>query len=128
MGGARCDNLRTMPERRWLLAAVALLLPLGGLALLIFQPTLDLVWEHHPSHFWLVLGTAAVSVVLALLMNAAASRHDDARLFLVSIAFLLSAGFLGLHALATPGALLPTSNTGFVIATPVGQPFSVPAR
>jgi len=43
MGGARCDNLRTMPERRWLLAAVALLLPLGGLALLIFQPTLDLV-------------------------------------------------------------------------------------
>jgi class 3 adenylate cyclase/peptidoglycan/LPS O-acetylase OafA/YrhL len=120
MGGARCDNLRTMPERRWLLAAVALLLPLGGLALLIFQPEFDLVWEHHPSHFWLVLGTAAVSVVLALLMNAAASRHDDARLFLVSIAFLLSAGFLGLHALATPGALLPTSNTGFVIATPVG--------
>ncbi|CAN5518193.1 hypothetical protein BH23CHL10_BH23CHL10_09800 [soil metagenome] len=30
------------------------------------------------------------------------------------------AGFLGLHALATPGILLSGSNLGFVIATPVG--------
>ena len=109
-----------MPERRWLLAGLALLLPLAGLGLLMAQPALDLTWEHHPSHFWLVLCTAAVSVALALLTNAAASRHADARLVLVSLAFLLSAGFLGLHALATPGALLATSNAGFVIATPVG--------
>lgn len=109
-----------MPERRWLLAGVALLVPLAGLGLLVARPELDLTWEHHPGHFWLVLGTAAVSVALALLTNAAASRHADARLFLVSLAFLVSAGFLGLHALATPGALLETSNTGFVIATPVG--------
>ena len=109
-----------MPERRWLLSGAALLLPIVGLALLMGRPELDLTWEHHPSHFWLVLGTAAVSVALALLTNAAASRHADARLVLVSLAFLLSAGFLGLHALATPGALLETSNTGFVIATPVG--------
>jgi class 3 adenylate cyclase len=109
-----------MPERRWLLAGFALVLPLVGLGLLMIQPELDLTWEHHPSHFWLVLGTAAVSVALALLTNAAAGRHADARLVLVSLAFLLSAGFLGLHALATPGALLATANAGFVIATPVG--------
>jgi class 3 adenylate cyclase len=36
------------------------------------------------------------------------------------LAFGASAGFLGLHALATPGVLLPRSNLGFVIATPVG--------
>ena len=49
-----------------------------------------------------------------------AGRQRDARLVLISLAFLASAGFLGLHALATPGVLLPGPNTGFVIATPVG--------
>jgi hypothetical protein len=36
-------------------------------------------------------------------MSTAARRHHDARLFLVALAFLTSAGFLLLHALATPG-------------------------
>ena len=30
-------------------------------------PDLDRTWEHHPSHFWLVLLVAAVNVVLGLL-------------------------------------------------------------
>ncbi|MEO7295571.1 MAG: adenylate/guanylate cyclase domain-containing protein [Candidatus Limnocylindria bacterium] len=109
-----------MIERRWFAIGIALLLPLLELGLLVLRPELDLVWEHQPSHFWLVLGAAAVSVVLAYLTNEAASRHADARIFLVSLAFLLSAGFLGLHALATPGVLLAEPNAGFVVATPVG--------
>ena len=44
----------------------------------------------------------------------------DARLFLVSLVFLSSAGFLLLHALATPQVLLTGRNAGFAIATPVG--------
>lgn len=51
--------------------AVVLLLPLLGLAVLLARPELDLVWEHHPSQFWLVLRTAAASVVLAYLTNEA---------------------------------------------------------
>jgi len=101
----------------WLLL---LALPLIGLALLIARPALDLEWKHQPTHFWLVLGVAVVSLALALLTNEAAMRRGDARLILVSLAFGTSAGFLGLHALATPGILLPGSNVGFVIATPVG--------
>jgi adenylate cyclase len=101
----------------WLLL---LALPLIGLALLISRPELDLEWRHQPSHFWLVLSVALVSLALALLTNEAAMRRGDARLVLVSLAFGASAGFLGLHALATPGVLLPGSNVGFVIATPVG--------
>ena len=77
-------------------------------------------WEHHPSHFWLVLLTAAINVALAYVTNVAAGRYRDARLVLVSLAFLASAGFLGLHALATPDVLLPLPNVGFVVATPVG--------
>ena len=97
-----------------------LLLPVVGLLLLLARPELDVEWEHHPSHFWLVLFTAAVNVALAYLTNVAAGRYRDARLILVSLAFLSSAGFLGLHALATPGVLLPHPNTGFVAATPIG--------
>ncbi len=99
---------------------LALALPLVGLAMLLVRPELDLQWEHHPSHFWLVLVTAAVSVALAYITNLAAGRYRDARLVLVSLAFIASAGFLGLHALATPGVLLPNPNGGFVVATPVG--------
>jgi adenylate cyclase len=104
----------------WVAIGAALALPILGLALLLTQPQLDLRWEHQPSHFWLVLVTAAISVVLAVLTNEAAGRHADARVVLVSLAFLVSAGFLGLHALATPGVLLPESNAGFFAATPVG--------
>ena len=102
---------------RWL---VALALPLAGLVLLLSQPRTDVHWEDHPAHFWLVLVTALISVVLGYLAGEAARRLDDARLFLVSLGFITSAGFLGLHALATPGVLLANKNTGFVIATPVG--------
>jgi class 3 adenylate cyclase len=102
---------------RWL---IPLALPLVGLALLLEEPRLDVHWEHHPAHFWLVLITALLSVVLGYLSGEAARRLDDARLFLVSLAFVTSAGFLALHALATPGVLLEKKNAGFVVATPVG--------
>jgi adenylate cyclase len=100
--------------------ATLLALPLVGLGLLLARPELDMEWEHHPSHFWLVLVTAAVNVTLAYVTNIAAGRFRDARLVLVSLGFMASAGFLGLHALATPGVLVPDANAGFVIATPIG--------
>jgi adenylate cyclase len=102
---------------RWFVPLAA---PALGLALLLSRPSLDVHWEHHPAHFWLVLITALLSVVLGYLSGEAARRLGDARLFLVSLAFVTSAGFLALHALATPGVLLSHKNTGFVIATPVG--------
>jgi adenylate cyclase len=105
---------------RFVGTTVVLALPVAGLLLLLAQPRADLHWEHHPSHFWLVLGTAAVSSVLAYATGAAAVRRGDARVLFVSLAFLSSAGFLALHALATPAVLLATPNPGFVVATPVG--------
>ena len=102
------------------LTAAVLAVPLIGLALLLWRPDLDVRWENHPAHFWLVLGTALVAAVLAYATGEAAVRRGDARLLFVSLAFLSSAGFLALHALATPGVLLDKSNVGFAIATPVG--------
>jgi class 3 adenylate cyclase len=65
-----------------------------------------------------VLVAALVNVALAFATSQVVRR--DARLVLVSLAFLVSAGFLALHALATPGVLLAGPNGGFVVATPVG--------
>jgi adenylate cyclase len=105
---------------RIVVTAAVLAVPLLGLLLLLRLPTLDVRWEHHPAHFWLVLITAVLSAVLAYATGDAAGRRGDARLLYVSLAFLSSAGFLALHALATPGVLLDKANTGFLIATPVG--------
>ena len=88
--------------------------------LLLAAPATDVRWEHHPSHFWLVLAAALLSAALAYQTTGIALRRADARLFLVSLAFLAAAGFLVLHALATPGVLLDGPNQGFVVATPVG--------
>ena len=109
-----------MPATRIGLTAAILAVPLLGLILLLQRPSLDVRWEHHPAHFWLVLVTAVLSAILAYATGEAAGRRGDARLLYVSLAFLSSAGFLALHALATPGVLLGKSNTGFAIATPIG--------
>jgi adenylate cyclase len=91
----------------------------GVLALVLAHPAADETWENHPAHFWLVLGAAAINVALGYAVGAAARRRRDARLLLVSLAFVSAAGFLGLHALATPGVLIG-KNAGFELATPVG--------
>jgi adenylate cyclase len=99
---------------------VLVVLPVAGLVLLLAVPRLDLHWEQHPAHFWLVVLTGVVTFALGFLMGEAASRRRDARVFLVSLAFLSSAGFLVLHALATPGVLVAGKNAGFQIASPIG--------
>ncbi len=102
-------------------ARVALVaVPVAGLVLLLAAPSLDVRWEHHPAHFWLVVAAGVVTFGLGFLLGEAAARRGDARVLLVSLAFLASSGFLALHALATPGVLLEGSNAGFQIASPVG--------
>ena len=100
----------------WLAVAAA---PLVVLALLLARPALDETWENHPAHFWLVLGAALAATALGWGVASAARTRRDARLLLISLAFIASACFFGLHALATPGVLLGP-NAGFELATPVG--------
>jgi adenylate cyclase len=97
-----------------------LVVPLAGLAFLPADSSADVQWQHQPSHFWLVLLTAGLNAVLAYATGVAARRRGDRRVHLVSLAFLAASGFLGIHALATPGVLLDRPNLGFVIATPIG--------
>ena len=101
------------------LVAAAALVPLVLLALLLAVPDADRRWENQAAHFWLVLAAALLALGLGYAVSMAARRRRDARLFLISLAFMASAGFLGLHALATPTVLLG-ANAGFELATPVG--------
>ena len=50
----------------------------------------------------------------------AASRRGDARVLLISLAFLATGGFLGLHAIGTPGILFSAQYSGFEVAISVG--------
>jgi hypothetical protein len=109
-----------VPRRSTLRVAVwafHLALPLLGLWLLLAQPQLDARWQHQGGHFALVVAVAAVNVALGARISELSRRRADARLFLVSLVFLSSAGFLLLHALAIPGILLGPGNAGFAIAT-----------
>ncbi|MER6575433.1 adenylate/guanylate cyclase domain-containing protein [Nonomuraea sp. NPDC001023] len=99
---------------------IHLALPLLGLWLLLSQPHLNVVWQHNASHFWMILAVAGINVALGGLITEAARRRQDARLFLVSMVFLSSAGFFLLHGLATPGIILPTGSLGFDLGQQVG--------
>ncbi|NUO92628.1 MAG: adenylate/guanylate cyclase domain-containing protein, partial [Dermatophilaceae bacterium] len=118
--GAGSPQAAARQRQRLTLGAAVLTLPLVGLAVLRASGRLDHQWRHDSTHFWLVLGAALLSAVTAYGTGAAAVRRGDVRVMYVSLAFLSSAGFLGLHALATPHMLLETASAGFNVATPVG--------
>ncbi|SPM32904.1 hypothetical protein MRAB57_703 [Mycobacterium rhizamassiliense] len=115
-GGAlrRGSALRTV---NWLMHMA---LPMLALWLLLAQPEVDLAWDDRAAHFVLVLSAAVVSVVLGALIARAARARDDARLWLVSLVFITTAGFFGLHALITPGVLMDTSDAEFMLPTRIG--------
>ena len=119
MGTLPARAARRIPTRT-LIWLFHLSLPLLGLWILLAHPTLDVVWEDHAVHFWLVLATALVNVGLAVVVGWAAERRGDARLFLVALAFASASGFFALHAAATPAVLLATPNASFVLSTPLG--------
>jgi class 3 adenylate cyclase len=111
------EGVRLKPDPKT--GLVVVLAPVALLALLLARPAVDVSWENQQAHFWLVLGAAAVATALGWAISVAARRRRDARLLLISFAFIASFGFLGLHALATPTVLLGP-NAGFELATPVG--------
>lgn len=99
---------------------IHLVLPLLGLWVLLAQPEFNVMWHHNLSHFWMIITVAGINVVLGVMISEASRRRQDARLFLVSMVFLSSAGFFFMHGLATPQIILPIGSLGFDVGQQVG--------
>ena len=101
----------------WIMAAA---LPLVGLGSLLWRKQLDLDWDNYRVHFTLFLTVGIAVFLLAYTAGDAANRRGDARVLLISLAFLATGGFLGLHAFGTEGVLFAGEHSGFKVANPVG--------
>ncbi len=113
-----------LPRDRVRLGAIAELLvvalPLIGLVSLLLRSQLDPHLENYRLHFILFGLVGTLAFTLGYAAGEAAKRRGDARVLLLSIAFMATGGFMGLHALGTPGVLFTTDHAGFKVAIPVG--------
>jgi adenylate cyclase len=101
----------------WVLAGA---LPLIGLISLLLRSQLDPHWQNPKVHFVVFAAVGSLAFGLAVMAGEAATRRGDARVLLISLAFLATGGFLGLHAIGTPGILFSSELSGFKVAIPVG--------
>jgi class 3 adenylate cyclase len=108
---------RLMLTAAWIVAAI---LPLVGLVSLFLRRQLDPSWDSPRLHFVLFLVVGCGAITLSYIAGQAADRRGDARVFLLSLAFLVTGGFLAVHAIGTPGILLNNDLPGFRVAIPVG--------
>jgi class 3 adenylate cyclase len=99
---------------------VAAALPLIGLVSLLLRSRLDPHIENYPLHFVVFGIVGATAVLLGYAAGEAANRRGDARVLLLSLAFMATGGFLGLHAIGTPEILFSEEYPGFQVAIPVG--------
>jgi class 3 adenylate cyclase len=91
-----------------------------GLVSLLLRSQLDPHLENHRVHFVVFGAVGLVACLLGYAAGEAANRRGDARVLLLSLAFMATGTFLALHALGTPGVLFSEDLAGFKIAIPVG--------
>src|SRR4051812_36229966 len=102
------------------LGVVACALPLVGLASLLLRKQLDPHIENYSAHF-LIFGLAGgVAFGLGFAAGEAAERRSDARVLLLSFAFMTTGGFMLLHAVGTHQVLFETEHPGFKVALSTG--------
>jgi adenylate cyclase len=99
---------------------LAAALPLVGLVSLLLRSEFDPHVENYRLHFVVFAAVGAVAFVLGYAASEAANRRGDARVLLLSLAFMATGAFLGLHAVGTPGILFSQELAGFQVAIPVG--------
>ncbi len=99
---------------------IAAALPLVGLISLLLREQLDPHFENYRAHFVIFGFVGAVAFALGFAAGEAANRRGDARVLLLSLAFVATGGFMGIHALGTTGILFTDDHAGFKVAIPVG--------
>jgi adenylate cyclase len=87
---------------------------------LLLRSELDPHIENYRAHFVVFGFVGTVAFILGYAAGEAANRRGDARVLLLSLAFMATGAFLGLHALGTPHVLFTKEYSGFMVAIPVG--------
>src|SRR5436190_20775305 len=90
--------------RTWALVVTAVAgaaIPLIGLVSLLLRSQLDPHIENYPLHFVVFGIVGAVAFGLGYAAGEAANQRGDARVLLLSLAFMATGGFLWLHAIGT---------------------------
>ncbi|RBY85675.1 adenylate/guanylate cyclase domain-containing protein [Blastococcus sp. TF02A-30] len=104
----------------------ALVLPIAGLVFLLRPDYAAVHWTSPSLHFVFFLVVGATAASLSLVTAEAARRRGDARVFLLSLAFLTISGFMALHAAGTQDVLTRRSLPGFTVAITVGLLVAAP--
>ncbi|HEY0417717.1 MAG TPA: adenylate/guanylate cyclase domain-containing protein [Gaiellaceae bacterium] len=111
---------RAPPGVALAIGALAFALPLVGFVSLLLRSQLDPHLENYRVHF-LVFGLAGgVAFALGFAAGEAAERRADARVLLLSLAFMATGGFMLLHSLGTHHVLFTHQHAGFQVAISVG--------
>jgi adenylate cyclase len=129
VGDGAMSRLIAYHGRRPMVAAIvalALGLPLAGLVFLLRRDFAALNWTGDNLHFGLFLTVGATAASLSLVAGEAARRRGDARVLLLSLAFLTTSGFMALHALGTKGVITQHDFAGFTIAITAGLLVAAP--
>src|SRR5262245_16535052 len=109
--------------RAYALAAIGIVaaaLPLVGLVSLLLRSEIAPHIENYQLHFVVFGIVGAVAFALGYAAGEAANRRGDARVLLLSLAFMATGGFMWLHAVGTPSILFSNEHAGFQVAIPVG--------
>jgi class 3 adenylate cyclase len=100
--------------------ALAFALPLVGLVSLLLRSQLDPHFENYRAHFVVFGLVGGIAFGLGFAAGEAAERRSDARVLLLSLAFMATGGFMLLHAVGTNGVLFTHPHAGFQVAISVG--------
>ena len=95
------------------IGAVALLLtlPMAGFLILRAIPALNGMFSGPVPHFWIVGGTSALALIVALAVLTAALPCRDPRVAYLGIGLMLIAGIFAVHGITTPGVIFELNMT-----------------
>jgi class 3 adenylate cyclase len=102
------------------LGVFACALPLVGLISLLLRKQLDPHIENYSAHFLIFGLTGGLAFGLGFAAGEAAERRSDARVLLLSLAFMTTGGFMLLHAVGTHHVLFEGEHPGFRVALSTG--------
>lgn len=105
---------------------VGLLLPAAGLVFLLRPDYAAVHWSSPALHFVFFLFVGFTAASLSVVTGEAARARGDARVFLLSLAFLAVSGFMALHAAGTQHVLTHASLPGYTVAITVGLLVAAP--